>query len=134
MYIIFVTSLAATLAITAFSIYEIHMPFVGVKLLEHVGSKTLHLLLDVVGRVVCVLFCISLLNSYDLLRVEGSGWTSVTVLILMEGLRGLAFGLTIACIMTFLGMNKPCMRIAIIILTFLFLAGEQPLRICCESS
>ena len=133
MYIIFVTSLAITMRVARFSVYKIEMPFLGVKPLELVVSKTLHLLYDVVGQVVCVLLCILLLNWYDVLRVEGSAWISVTVLVFMEGLRGVAVGLTISCIMIFLQMGER-LTDAIDPLSLFFLLGEHPLRQCCELS
>ena len=119
--------------VARFSVYKIEMPFLGVKPLELVVSKTLHLLYDVVGQVVCVLLCILLLNRYDLLRVEESGWTSATVLILMEGLRGIAVALAVASLMIFLRKNEHLID-TIVPLSFVFFAGERPLHQYCEFS
>ena len=102
MNIIFVTSLMTTAFETMDVTEGIDVLFAGVKFFEVVVSSFLHLLLDLFGRVAFVILCILLLNWYDLLPLEGSA-ASVAFVILMQGLRGSAAGLTLTCIIRLYG-------------------------------
>ena len=128
---IFVTSMMITAVETMDVTEGSNVLFAGVKFFEMVVSSTLHLLLDLLGRVALVILCILLLNWYDLLPLEGSA-TSVTLVILMQGVRGSAVGLTLACIIIFFGGHLLTSQTLIFTVGLSFLYGEHWLRRLCE--